>query len=245
MNAPYRQTIFTAIFIFVFCFAAFAQANENFCPKITIVLSDEFLVPGKIATFTAKVDKEAGESDVKYVWTVSRGEILKGQGSSQIELLTAEQDQGTNVTVSLTLSGLSKDCAATVSEVVSVIDIPEGHPVDEFGKITSGEKKARMDNYFIGLQNDPTAEGIIMLQNDNDLMPLLKFLSNYIKFRNFDKTRITFAITDKNKQQTQLWVVPAGAEDPKCEDCLNIKAEDFDKLEKLFQLKPKTKKRKK
>ncbi|MDQ3750189.1 MAG: hypothetical protein M3367_14435, partial [Acidobacteriota bacterium] len=58
------------------------------------------------------------------------------------------------------------------------------------------------------------------------------------------KTRVSFIIAGKNEQQTQLWIIPAGAEYPKCEDCLIIKAEDFDKLENLFRPKPVIKKRK-
>ncbi|MDQ3712771.1 MAG: hypothetical protein M3388_11220, partial [Acidobacteriota bacterium] len=178
--------------------------------------------------------------DVKYKWQVKGGKIISGQNTYQIVFLRDSNE----FNVKFEIDGLPKNCINTSFES-SVIDLPTPRQVDEFGKVSQGDKKARMDNYFVELQNNPTAEGVIKLQNDIDLMTHFKFLTNYIKLRNFDKTRVSFIIADINEQQTQLWIIPAGAENPKCEDCLIIKAKDFDKLENLFRPKPVIKKIKK
>jgi hypothetical protein len=96
-----KQIIFTAILIFVFCFATFAQMDENRCPKVTIVSLNKILVPFESAVFTAKIVGETEKYNVGYSWNTSRGQIFKGQDTSKIELMVSQEDFGANVTVKL------------------------------------------------------------------------------------------------------------------------------------------------
>ena len=225
------------ILIFTFCFAVFAQANENVCPSIDLLSAS---YSNGIEVYTVKLGNGIEKYNVGYKWQAKGGKIISGQNTYQVAFLRDSSETDIKIEV----DGLPKNCANTYSES-SVIDYVLPLRIDEFGKISQGDKKARMDNFFVELQNNPAAEGVIKLQDDNDLMTHLRFLSNYIKVRNFDKTRVSFIIADENEQQTQLWIIPPGAENSKCEDCSIIKAEDFDKLENLFRPKPTTNKRKK
>ena len=244
-----KQIIFTAILISAFCLAASAQANENPCPSISLSGPAGLTQPGETVLYVAEIGKEAEKYNIEYIWTVENGKIIEGQGTNSLKFLPNEGGNEISSTVRLEIRGFPKQCTNTASASLSIHILrppaPTTDPVDEYGKVSSGDEKARMDNFFTQLLNDPTAEGIIKVPNDKDLMRHLAFLNNYTNFRNFDKTRISFLVANKNEQLTQLWVIPAGAEMLKCEDCLIIKAEDFEKLEKLFQPKPTSKKRKK
>ncbi len=205
----------------------------------------EVTQPGESVLYNAKIGKEAVKYNIEYIWTVKNGKIIEGQGTNSLRILPDVRGSEINSTVTLEIKGLLKQCTNTISESLVIFIYRISFQVGEYGKVQSGEEKSRIDNFFIELQNDPTAEGIIKVQDDKDLMRHLTFLSFYTRLRNYDKTRISFFIASTNEQQTQLWIIPAGAEMLKCDDCLIIKMEDFEKLRNLFKPKPITKKRKK
>ena len=101
-----------------------------------------------------------------------------------------------------------------------------------------------MDSFLGQLIYDPTARGLIVISNDRNSINQMRFLIKWFEFSRFDKTRITFTITGDITDSTRLYIIPAGASEPKFDDHLIIKAEYFDKLESLFRPKPKTRNRK-
>jgi hypothetical protein len=240
-----KQITFTAILILAFCLAAFAQVSENSCPAIKLIGPAGITQPSEPVLYVAEIGKEAEKYNTEYIWTVRNGKIIEGQGTNSLKFLPDEGGSEMISTVTLEIKGLPKQCTNTFSENFYIFISPSSIQVDEYGKVPNGDEKARMDSFFVQLQNDPTAEGIIKVGNDKDLMRHLTFLSNYTRLRNFDRTRISFLIASGNEHLTQLWIIPAGAEMLDCDDCLIIKVEDFEKLQKLFQPNPTTKKRKK
>src|SRR5215210_4367097 len=106
-----KQIIFTVILILAFCFAAFAQTNKIACPEISFVLPNHMPHPDVPITFSAKVGETTEKYNLSYEWTVSRGKILQGQGTSNIEFLAAEEDAGANFNVSVKVIGLPKICS--------------------------------------------------------------------------------------------------------------------------------------
>lgn len=240
-----KQIIFTIILILALCFAAFAQANENTCPKVEIVFPEEMLVPGQAVIFAAEIDESAKKYNLGYEWTFSKGKIIKGQGTSKIEFAASEEDEGSNITVAVKIIGLPKNCSDTISHIVAVIDIPEEDPLDEFGKIDLNIYRGRLDSLLARVESYPNAKGLIQLKfNKNDSQKhkklRLKNIQKHLEFRNFDLTLISLAIfEDDFEEQTILWIIPPGAKPPKAvtKDYKIIKAEEI--IQKINELFPK------
>ncbi|MCA1622518.1 MAG: hypothetical protein LC768_07950 [Acidobacteria bacterium] len=165
-----KQIIFTVILILAFCFAAFAQANKNSCPKIILTLPHKPLFPKEFAYFIVKIN-EAEKFNVEYLWTVSTGKIIQGQGTSKIEFLAGKENQGANVNVSVKVNGLPKNCTDTASDVIGIIQLPIGEPYGNLGKHKSTkngllEYLATLDGFLISVRENGLSEGLIVLRFD-------------------------------------------------------------------------------
>ena len=240
-----KQVIFLTIFILAFCFDVFAQTSKNICPQIKFVSPNELIVPDKSSNFIVEVSEIPEKDNLRYEWTFSRGEILKGQGTKQIEFSANEEDAGANFTVSVKVKGLPKDCSDTYSDTFSVALLPIIEPIDDFGKIALDEYRARLDNFIVTLANSPNYEGLISLEfaensRNGYKISLLRSINKHLIFRKFDLTRITFAIAKKNIDEKSLfWIISPDEKSPKYvyvkEDYQIVKAEELErKLKELF-----------
>lgn len=72
------------------------------CGTITV---STFQIGETLARFTANVEPEPG--DVTFNWAVSTGEIVKGQGTSGIEV---SAPKGSFITASVEVAGLAAGC---------------------------------------------------------------------------------------------------------------------------------------
>ena len=98
-----KQIIFTAILILAFCFAAFAQTNENLCPNLTITSLD---YPNNLQIFTVEAGKEIEKYSVKYKWTVKGGKTIAGKDTKTVVF----SREGDEYSVAVEVEGLPKDC---------------------------------------------------------------------------------------------------------------------------------------
>lgn len=236
-----RRIIFTAILVLAFSFAAFAQVNENPCPAIEIITPNEPLGIGKPVNVFVRLNGKIEETVFSYEWTTSAGEILRGQGKSEIEFVIREPDTS-NVNVTVRIIGLAKNCSSEASDVMPVTPTLHIDPVDRFGKLTLDDYKARLDNFLVSVQSDPVSEGLIIIRFDTTdnrgyKTSLLRNILEFLEWRKSDLTRITFAISETDeKEKTVLWIVPPGAEFPKeDEDNKIIKGEELGaKINELF-----------
>ena len=107
-----------------------------------------------------------------------------------------------------------------------------GLPFDEYDKIEWSDELARLDSFFIRLQEDSDSEGFVwmMIDEKESLESAKKHIARlvkHIKFRKAAKDKIIFAIEKSNYHRTRLIIVPDGAELPGCENCEIIKGKDF------------------
>lgn len=238
-----KQIIFTAILILTFCFAIFAQANE-ICPKIAIVGPPSPPEVNEIVNFTLVIGDEAKNYEIDYIWTAKGGKIVEGQGTKVIKVLM-DYVEPNNFTVEI--KGLPSNCPNSFSESMAVnhVSPAKSRVVDKFGILTSGEKKARLDYFFNELKNNLYQEGVIQVKDNKNLKKDLIWMIWYMSARGFDRTRISFEILPEFGQEISFLLIPPTGNVPECKECLVIKAEDFERLEKLFQPKLITKNRKK
>jgi hypothetical protein len=212
-----RQIIFAFILALIFTFSVAAQANNQLCAKQEG--TDGVVAPGTPMKFVATVSGKTENLTLEYVWKVSAGTIVSGQGTCSITVDTTGLAGGTNVTAEVTVKGLPECCPNTASETRSIAPKIEGRPLDQFGKLPDDEVKARMDALFRELANDPTAQGyIINYGTDKELDARERQIQKAIAFLKYDASRVNMIRGGANQNGlgvwTKMYVIPAGAEIP-------------------------------
>jgi hypothetical protein len=155
-----------------------------------------------------------------YNWTVSAGTIIEGQGTNTIKVDTTGL-AGQSVTATLSMGGYNLDCSASCSVGVP-LPIPTNRKFDEFPDIQRNDEKARLDNFAIELQNDPTATAYVIVypgknSKRGDVQHHSSRIIEYlVHSRGLDEGRIvTLVGPTRDQLLVQLWVSPAGATPPK------------------------------
>jgi hypothetical protein len=188
------------------------------CPTVTVSCPDT-VSPNQPITFTANVS--GGDQNVTptYNWTVSAGTISSGQGTSSITVDT-NGVTGT-VTATVDVGGYDRSCSASNSCTTSIPDVPKPRKVDEYGNIKFNDEKARLDNYAIELQNDPTSQGYLVCYGGRtgragEAQRRCDRAKNYlVSTRGIDGSRIVTVDGGYREELTvELWVVPSGATPP-------------------------------
>jgi hypothetical protein len=149
-----------------FLFAPLTRISPNApeqreCPTVSVSCQDT-AKPGERITFTAYVS--GGDTSVTptYNWTVSAGTVSAGQGTSSITVDTSLAG-GMMVRATIDVGGFDRSCSTSSSCTTSLVWQAAARKIDEYGSIRFGDEQARLDNFAIELQNDPTARGFIII----------------------------------------------------------------------------------
>lgn len=236
-----KQIISAAILIVVFCLPIFAQANENLCPKISIVTPKESISRGESVDFLVNVGANIEKLNVSYEWTISAGRIVKGQGTSKIEFVVDDTDTA-NVYVAVEIIGLPKGCADSSTETVPVTPHVDIEPLDSYGNLSRNDETARLQNFFYNLSQEKSWEGVIILQFDKktSASKRIKRMNRIIKsieFLKCDVSRITFVILEEDYERTTFFALTENGKFFKdlIQAYKTIKAEEFkQKIKELF-----------
>lgn len=227
-----KKILSTIIFVLLFCLSGFAQNTNSQCPTITILGPSSVVQPDEIMFFTATINGEVKNYKTKYKWTVDKGTIIEGQGTTVIRVST-EGLSDTTVTANFEIEGLPKDCINNDSETGVIVGLPIGEPYDTYGKLSIYDELARFDSFLLAIYgNGSEYYGFIVIYiKEKEISALtkkrLKMLAENLDRRKFSRERIIFAIGKSGKDYTYLWIVPPGAELPKCEGCKIIKGSDL------------------
>jgi len=184
------------------------------CPQLNVNCPSE-VEDGSPATFTANFRQGTPIVSETYNWTVSAGTITSGQGTSTITVDT-KGTGGQTITATVEVGGVDPTCNRTASCSTPVKPPPRPpRKFDEYGNIRFNDEKARLDNYAIQLQNEPTSSGAIVGYGSCDAegMTRANRAKDYlVNTRGIDASRIT--VIDGGclpELQVQLWIVPQGA----------------------------------
>lgn len=193
---------------------------ECTCPTISVSGPSDVAQPGDTMTFTANVNG-GSQSSVTYNWTVSQGEIVRGQGTPVITVQTTSGMAGANVTATVEVGNLCVACTDRTASATAGISapppVPTANQIAEIGAGPADVVKANLDPFFSELSNNPNATGyIINYGPPKEVARREKDIRAAIKFRNFDISRVTIVNGgDKGMGvRTVLFVVPAGAPNP-------------------------------
>ena len=169
-------------------------------------------------SFTANASG-GSQDQLTYNWTVDSGTIESGQGTPSITVRTTPEMAGTTVTATLTIGGLDPSCNCTTSYTESggVAPRPTANLVETVGKATNDDIKARVDNWYTLLNQNPSSQGyVINYGTPAQIRARRAQITNAIRFRNYDPSRITFVDGPDNGTgiETRFYLVPPGADNP-------------------------------
>jgi hypothetical protein len=202
-------TVFSSAMVLVKCI-------PPTCPNIMISCPEKVEINQPL-TFCVNV--AGGSADVRQVfeWTVSAGRIVSGEGTNCITVDTTGL-AGQSVRATLNMPGYN-DLNCSASCLVQIPnELPKCRKFDEYFQITRNDEKARLDNYGIELQNDPTSTAYVVVYPGRNSKAgevqqrstrVIDYLANS---RGIDKQRITVIIgAPREELMVELWVCPQGA----------------------------------
>jgi len=188
------------------------------CPAISIVCPDS-IATGQLVTFSANVAGTSADATHPYYWTVSAGKIIEGQGTTSIQV-DASGLGGQTITATLAVQGYTMDCAASCTMPIP-LPAPPSKRFDEFPNLTRNDEKARLDNFAIALQTDPTATAYVIVYPSRngpagDVERHTKRVVDYlVNSRGIEPGRImTLTGPARNELRVELWITPQGAKPP-------------------------------
>jgi hypothetical protein len=188
------------------------------CPTLDVT-GGGVVQPGESMSFTANVSGGTA-TDITYNWSVSNGTIASGQGTPSITVDTTGLSD-TNITATVEIGGVGfcETCQRSDSETGSVAKKIGPRLFDEFGKLPDDEVKARIQNLYVELGNNPGAQGyIINYGTDREIANRERQIRKAIDFLRLDASRVTLVRGGANPNgagvYTKVWIVPPGADNP-------------------------------
>ena len=194
-------------------------AVQPVCPAIEIVCPTTIAIDQPL-TFSSRYSGgiPANITPV-YNWNVSAGTITEGQGTSTIKVDTTGL-AGQTVRASLSMGGYTLECSADCGVTIPLPKL-NSRKFDEFPDISRNDEKARLDNFAIELQNDPTATAYVIVypgksskrgEVQHHASRIVEYLVNS---RGLDQRRIVTLVGPPRDQLfVDLWITPQGATPP-------------------------------
>ena len=189
------------------------------CPNILISCPDKVSINEPV-TFSVSVAGGTPAITPVFEWTVSAGKIISGEGTNSITVDTTGI-AGQSIRATLTMPGYAdRNCSASCLVQIPN-ELPRCRKFDEYMQITRNDEKARLDNYGIELQNDPTSTAYAVVYPGRRAQPgevqqratrVADYLANS---RGIDRRRIVVIIGPaRDELAVELWVCPQGAKAP-------------------------------
>jgi len=184
------------------------------CPNVSIVCPDRLAIDEPI-TFSASMTGGSDNVSKKYVWSVSAGTIIEGQGTPSIKVDTKGLAGGT-IKATFPVNGYPQDCSAVC---LVQMPLPERtcRNFDEFPKIQRNDEKARLDNFAVELQNDPSLNAyVVIYPGAKDRMSeasdrSTRIVDYLVNTRKLDTQRMVTVIGETRAMSlVELWLCPQG-----------------------------------
>ena len=188
------------------------------CPAVEVTCPTSLGIDQPL-TFTSRYTGGTSGITPVYNWTVSAGTIIEGQGTDTIKVDTTGL-AGQPIRASLSLGGYNLECAADCAVTIPVPRLT-GRKFDEFPDISRNDEKARLDNFGIEMQNDPSATAYVIVYPSKggkrgEVQEHAGRIVDYlVNSRGLDQQRIVTLVGPvRNELQVQLWITPRGATPP-------------------------------
>lgn len=207
---------------------AFAQSNASVCPEIEIEGPPGVTAVEGKAIFKITNKTLVENSSLSFNWIAENGEIVSGNGSSEIEVFAPKTSSGLNFKVTVTVAGLNSICKNSAETTAPIETELIGCYLEEFELKDWDDVNGRLDNMLITLQNNLDQYALMKVYSTSETDSshanrLLKKIVSHIKFRKFDLDRINFEIYKSDRNYVEWMRVPYTADLPVCLDCRIVK----------------------
>lgn len=197
--------------LFILALASAVSAQTPVTCGVVDIYGPATVDPGKPLVFKVKVLQI---SKPEFKWSLSVGEISKGQGTDEITVDTAWLG-GLIVTATVELTGAPSGCKTSVSRATEVNPPPPTRcAFDSYGDIKFEDEQARLDNFAIQVLNYPGSSGLILMSAGQRTFKreaadrLARAKSYLVGFRGIDSSRIITADCGFTPDLTPtLWVL--------------------------------------
>ena len=212
------------------CLKMVEETTTRACPYNVRLDGPERVMDGDLITFASFNSVTTDAVPVNYNWTVTPNSlnITSGLGTPSITVDTTGLG-GQTVTAALDVNDGVYD--ATCRQQLSVPTIVEAKPLpptarrfDEFPSKSFDDDKARLDAFVIELQNNPDAQGYIIMYQGTERNSVRarnvdvlskRTLDYLVKARGIDPRRIVITNWGTRLKTTyDLWIIPPGAQPP-------------------------------
>ncbi len=214
--AGMRKILFASIFVLGFCFGAFGQDSP--CPTISVIGPASVVMPKENVNFTANVGGETGNLELKYFWSVDKGKIIEGQGTTVVTI--GEIPLDSTLTATVEIKGLPENCPKIASETMLTPHGPT-RPIEIEQLKTSASQldKVKFDKLIVALKDEPTTTAYVIIYTDEKtsskkLRRKEQQIRKYLSEKNVPADRFIIVAGGGGGDLMRLFVVPAGAEPP-------------------------------
>ena len=117
MRKRFPSILFALLWIGIipaFALHAFSDNQAPDCPRVSVTCPDAVRPENTPIRFSASVTGGKPTRELSYCWTVSKGTIIKGQGTAVIEVEAKGKDRE-GLTATVDIGGLDPSCAHIVS----------------------------------------------------------------------------------------------------------------------------------
>jgi hypothetical protein len=212
---PDECVAFSSVMVLVKC-------QPPMCPSIIVSGPDKVRVNQSV-TFSARVTGGSPNITPVYNWTVSAGKIVSGDGTNTITVDTTGLG-GQSIGATVSIPGYDAlNCSASGMVPIQP-ETPGCRKFDMCENCRFNDEKARLDNYGIELQNDPTATAYVIVYPGRGGKPgdvqkhTTRILDYLVNSRGIDSRRIVTRVGPVRGEPTvELWICPQGAKAPSIE----------------------------
>jgi len=213
-------------FLFIFLLASVISAqsdDSSVCPNISVQGPAGVIRTGETASYSVQIDIKGLHLDPQYVWSVSAGQILNGQGTTSIDVRQPDEA----LTVSVEVKGLPENCAIIASETIITDPRPQAMKVLEMPGGSPEAKHNDLDQLVDSLNNQPNTQLFILIGQPHHSCPVVidsneRQITDYLLQHGINKERITIKYVNANVELMQFWLAPPGAENPRYDNCERI-----------------------
>jgi hypothetical protein len=126
-----------------------------YCPSVDVSGMIYIPRPNSPLEFKAAVRSHDKKIRPTFLWKLSQGRIINGQGTDTIAVELPDGASG-DVLAKVDVGGYSLECPILTTTAISKTTVGVEHfKFDEYGDICGGDEKARLDNLAIQLQSNP------------------------------------------------------------------------------------------
>jgi hypothetical protein len=228
-NMPYIKEVNVQKYVReCLCIKVLDKNITKSCPYSISLDAPKSVKEGDLVTFAA-FNAVSGSPELNYNWKVSpdNARITSGIGTNSITVDTTNLS-GQTISAELDVTDGIYDASCrqklTVNTSVEKTEIIEvfSRKIDTF-KVTNNfdDDKARLDNFAIELQNNPNAQGYIIVyqgieKRAKNADKIVNRSSDYlVKSRGVDPKKVSGANGGyRETTQMELWIIPPGANPP-------------------------------